>query len=757
MRQVVAVAVLTGTLLLVPTARSEDAAGHNPRVSLSLRQATADEALLALEQRTGIALTLVRNPLQISSDRRLDERQDFQWKGVPLADAIREVANWYDLLPWTQSIAGFRMLPGYGPEHRRVEPLALPAQVESWSVSATGVTTREAASAPRISRFTEITLRVASPTDDPHRIDSLRNITAEDETGQPIAISDPLPGASRVTGADSWETRLALPAREAGPRRLRWIEGDLFAYPQMERRKLLLPAPFPYMQHGFVVRRFAVGRNHPTAEPRITIDFEQKREQTATRGIEWRWSGSTVVTRDGRRYLGTSASSLSPELPATDSPIERVELAAVERSPAVKIGRFRLSWIPLAPIAEGSHRPTASSHGPQVDSLRRFAAPAGTGGALSSEVRIDGKPARGRIVLGLRPLNADDTTAGEWVQLPLDAEGRTELRGILPGRYRVLRAFHADRGQYAPAGGRWRNGEQVVMVAAGSVANLPPLEWIMEPMEPMEPMAPAVPEVREARARESRGVTATVNQTVQIRHVWQSSTVSSSLESAVILSMTVKGQSPKGPRLAGLANIVARDDRGNILTTAVSEPDTESLTDGAWSADARLPLSNPNARRLAWLEADLLVEEGWKSVTVNAPLTGTEAEQRTEGRSDGVALTARGRATNRQQEPGDLREGTWGPALRVQVTAPTSSYVRGHSGRDPELVLVGKSGREYPALSALFGQAKGTLGFGFDRYFHFPVVDEPVVAVRCRLQYRRLRTVKTVRVENVVIPEFRAQ
>lgn len=93
------------------------------------------------------------------------------------------------------------------------------------------------------------------------------------------------------------------------------------------------------------------------------------------------------------------------------------------------------------------------------------------------------------------------------------------------------------------------------------------------------------------------------------------------------MSMSLAGVVLEGEaqRVAGVENVSAKDDLGNLLVSEFHpgyrwNGGGSGLFPDEWSAHVSLPAPHPRARKLAWVEGDLMVYKTYRQLKVEIPL-----------------------------------------------------------------------------------------------------------------------------------------
>src|SRR5205823_2160700 len=121
--------------------------------------------------------------------------------------------------------------------------------------------------------------------------------------------------------------------------------------------------------------------------------------------------------------------------------------------------------------------------------------------------------------------------------------------------------------------------------------------------------------------------------------------------------------------IVGLRNVSAKDDRGNILSPSSPNPTPgdrfQSLFPDEWSGHLVFSNPDPNAKKLDWLEGELVVYKKFEATRLEFPMPPGPAARKQEGKIT-VEIES--------FEPGDTAEPrpVRGPRLRARLEAPES-------------------------------------------------------------------------------------
>ncbi len=227
--------------------------------------------------------------------------------------------------------------------------------------------------------------------------------------------------------------------------------------------------------------------------------------------------------------------------------------------------------------------------------------------------------AEGRVRVGLAVPEGEDWSPAHWTWLPVDRTGVVRLEGVRPGRYRVYRVFSVPALEPAfpegvsPAGvgpGFWSGSGMEIQARAGEVLRLPPLR-----RHAGTPGAEATgPELDAGAARvELDGVR------LNVGHIAADSTRQQIFREGCgpvgRRSISVRLGAPltkeQSIYLAGIRALAAEDDRGTLLVPGSSAAEAGALGPPAgalsrWRANLSFGAQHPLARRLTWVEGEVL-------------------------------------------------------------------------------------------------------------------------------------------------------
>jgi len=182
--------------------------------------------------------------------------------------------------------------------------------------------------------------------------------------------------------------------------------------------------------------------------------------------------------------------------------------------------------------------------------------------------------------------------------------------------------------------------------------------------------------------------------------------------------------------VVGFDNVVARDDQGNVLLWNAPfnfgrRPTSGSGFPDEWLESLSLTDPHPRAKKLEWLEADLLVYGIYRPVNLEIPIS--ETVRTGTARNGEVVATLLG-----YEPPAPVVAGgaPTGPTVKSRVVLPQGDRAFGPVfGYNPTPVLVGASGKRYASRG---GRSSGSARNGVSEYemdSQFPPIAEPIVKV----------------------------
>jgi hypothetical protein len=614
----------------------------NPVLQIAAPNVTCVEAGAALSEASGwrVQVHVPSSGAAAVHAGRLAERHSFDWRGVTLANALRQLCARYGLLSFSRGGAGFLLSPT-DPDTAKValaEPPVVKAEagvrvmldavsvfeVKEWPSG------NEARPRAKPGREVWVVLSLDPGTLPFERLAGFYNTSAQDDQGHHLAAlqpGTPHPRMASTAGAafsDRALVVLRLDEPHPQARRLNWIESELYTYEPTEtvRGTVSLPAPpdRSVQLGGLVVsevRRVESAPGVHEVHYRLTGDVvRQELMRLTLEGItaSGRRVPSTGAGGSGRREGAGFVWQYRARFQGLHEPVERVTFSFSPPPRKKKLLTLRLTQLELpqaVPSIPGGpfafEHPTAIPENPEP-AHPAFQDPAG--GTIASRVLIgNDRSAAGSLAIGLSTRGAGTWAAARWRTVAVDSRGEAILPAVAPGRYRVLRAFRAARPTPVPAMGDWVGPEVEVDVAAGRVARLPDLrlaarnaDLARRPAARREAAAPGAPTVRVEPTFWSSGTTQLVREGGLAQGASQSPT-------ALSLKLSVIPGKLAAEQLAGVSNVSARDDRGNLaLSPGTQREYTPLVPELGRDHAARVTVAGVDrgSQRLAWAEGDLM-------------------------------------------------------------------------------------------------------------------------------------------------------
>lgn len=762
--------VLLASLGLLAPTRSAD-----PRVTLRLGRATAGEAAMALTRATGVAVEVIPWPRSDVPGAVLPPLEDlerpsrFEWNNASLAQALRDLGRRYQLQPYPRPGGGYLLRQTSVGPAREYGPLAqtntrgMRIQVRSLSVS--GSQPGEAPGERLVLQLHGLTL-----TGDARAVVGVEDLVARDDQGG-VLVSE-YSSSARVDHGypDEWSTRLQLTGLQPGAKQLEFLEGTLMAAPLIRTAHLELPLSLPFdstrQRLGGRTLEFRALRlptpllfAHPTeregAGPLLLMRVTQAEAEEGVISTERLGSIPVLVGTSGKTYAPSSVGRQGRQVnglwtydftlryPAADEPLTGIRVNQVERREPRPFGTFRIQKIPLPtakPAQPGKLYYGALQSRPLTPSGLDYAR---AGGTLVSPVQLGGRLApSGRLSVGLSAV--DGSTRTRWYEVEVNAQGVGTLPNVKPGAYRVLRLYQAHRSEPVDAPGWWRNDEVTLRVEPGKEARLPPLQLM--------PGLPSPPPLRLPARLEDLEVSVDRARLGYARILELFTRPEARYDGMLTLDLSGVVGGVETSRFLGLANVVARDDRGSLLTQrsrGTLQPSASGIQGLKWTQSVSLNPPHPEARTLAWLEGELLafgrVEKSDTDVPLPLPAGGVRKES-------GVLRIEVDSLDELQPEtPPGQPVPPHQYRLRGRVIGPAGTELTDPQGGRWQPLLVGRSGAIYHPARAYDSVGSGRWEFRC-RY----EVREPVERISFKITARTdLEPIASFRLLRVRLPEPR--
>lgn len=519
------------TLALALLAPVSPGRAANPRVSLKVESASCAEAVAALGRAAGvpIELSLPRLPEGAplpASYLALGEKATFDWTGVPLSRAMRQLCERYRLRPFRSAVAGYAFqlqaapAPAPGAAAPAVERNGVRVSLRSLQISdGRGIRFDGAGGFGGLGAMT-LSFAGEVTDGDGEAIAGVENVVARDDQGNVLPGEERrfFFGSSGGQFPDEWTSSASLPAPHPRARKLQWVEGDLMAFRSVRPVRLEVPLPLTgpsaRLQDGELTLIVSRYRTLPAApdegeEADLPAGFiRQPAPADAGPSVRARlfYPTSTRVTGRGGGWSFTpqaegAAGRLYPGValrggggasdgqwtvndttwvfPGMNEPPVRLVWELVQKTHPEKLVSFRLHDVPLpeeSVFVPRREAPPSPARSPAADPERPFYEEGGA--TLLSPVRILEKPAAGgTLSIGLSARSGSDWGPMRWVDVEPDSSGTARLPDLKPGTYRVLRVYRPKTPVPSATAGKWLNAEVTVEARAGKSVALPPLAW----------------------------------------------------------------------------------------------------------------------------------------------------------------------------------------------------------------------------------------------------------------------------------------
>lgn len=751
--------------------------GQSPKVSLRLEEVTCREAAAALSLATGIPIEIrawilsdipraVEPPLI-----DLNERASFDWRETTYARALRELADRYRLRPE----------PGYGGGHileqvgiegplpvytsaPRDSPRGMRVEVRRVSVSG------DYSGRPPGDQVS-LTLAGIAADGDASAVYRVENLVARDDRGGVLTAERIHLREVQHTYPDEWLLNATLTGLQPGATRLEWLEGDLMAQSRENVRRCEIPLPPPAgggrrefpglvvefqellpkvppesdfarerLRHGPFLRAKLI---YPEGRPRREFLARASVPDIALVGASGRRYARLGIAMRGRNENGVEVSDLTCPFPPIEEPVVGLRFEFWEWGEPQRLAAFR---IPAIPLLGGTGRAGTVYYGAFHESELAPGDPlyAAGGGVLVSRVQRAGRPApEGRLSVGIAP--ADGTPGRRWYEVVVGEDGIGRLPHLRPGAYHVLRLYRPLQHERRPAPGWWVNSDVVVRVAAGQDTTLPVLDYADR--EP--PVRPTSLPARERTVHATlNGMRISFSRTVEFLEQPQVQ-VDGSME----LELAGNALGIATERVAGIRNVIGADDRGSLLNWRTSRPITVTPADAGrgftWRETPHLTPPHPLAKKIAWLEGDLLAYRTVLPVRLEVPLPLPEQGLRREVDAIRFELDHFG-----PPPPGDVQglppDGVM--LLRGRVLGSRGTRFAAPGSAYPQPLLVGRSGKTYAAA-----RSANSVGSGRWEVRAYYSISEPATAARFDLSvWTDLAPAGSFRLTDVAFPLRRA-
>jgi hypothetical protein len=318
------------------------------------------------------------------------------------------------------------------------------------------------------------------------------------------------------------------------------------------------------------------------------------------------------------------------------------------------------------------------------------------------------------------------------------------LPNVKPGTYRVLRLYQSVRSEPVDVSGWWRNDEVTVRVEAGQEARLPPLQ--------LTPGLPSPSLLRLSARLEEQEVSVDETRLNYSRILDLFTRPEARYNGMLTLDLSGVVGGVETSRFLGLGNVVARDDRGSLLTQrrrGILQTTGGGFQGLKWTQSITLNSLHPEARALTWLEGDLLafgrVEKSDTEVPLPLPAGGIRKE------SGVLRIEVDAQDELQPETPAGQPVPPHQYRLRGRVIGPAGTELTDAQGGRWQPLLIGRSGAVYHPARAYDSVVNGRWEFRC-RY----EVREPVERIAFKITARTdLEPVASFRLVPVPLPEPR--
>ncbi|MBM3459658.1 MAG: hypothetical protein FJX77_14140, partial [Armatimonadetes bacterium] len=236
----------------------------NSRVTVTVENATAAQAVQALGTAAGVPLALYQPP-QMGAPRgdvapapvKEEPRASFRWNNISLGKAMRELAKEFHLRPSRAPEGGYMFYPSFEPPPGPQRPVGAFEQsgvrIIPTHVSISDYRQRSLENAgvgDSSGGGLSLNVRVEWDAGDAEALQGFTRLSARDELGN-VYRRDERDGSIYYNSynssgfPDEWRGTVSLPVPHPKAKKLVWIEGDLMAASDLRRIRVELPTPEP--------------------------------------------------------------------------------------------------------------------------------------------------------------------------------------------------------------------------------------------------------------------------------------------------------------------------------------------------------------------------------------------------------------------------------------------------------------------------------------------------------------------------------
>jgi hypothetical protein len=453
----------------------------------------------------------------------LEEPASFEWSNAPLGRVVRELCARYHLR-FQQFGSRFTVMPG-GALRAAAPPPGKPrflVEREGFRLYAVSISSSsqrglnlETGENRSTGESLSLAFKVEWPEGEPDALIGFDSVAARDDLGNVLNWRRPFamlpPPQLGALFPDEWQGTITLLDPQPRARKLAWLEGELLVYGVYRPVSLeltldgatlpvsgklsgadveLVRVEQPPADAGSLQERgpTVITRVMTAAEGGNTFPDRPRQLQVELVGASGKLYPSRSTNSSGLTQNGQAVQELRSEFPPVKEPIRRVVYRTVEKREPRRLVSFRFENIPIPPA--GILPPVIAAPAPLSFKAPAYGPFSGEGGVdLQLRTELKGRAAPdGVLSVGLSRREADGWSSVRWQETEVELGGVSRIRGLRPGRYRLLRSYR-PRVAVDPGGdGRWEGGEVEFEVRAGKTPSLPSLRWV--PSRPAVPVSP---------------------------------------------------------------------------------------------------------------------------------------------------------------------------------------------------------------------------------------------------------------------------
>lgn len=495
----------------------------NPKLSLEARNLTCREAVEALTKAANVPVELRGVPADpdaplLPENERIRQRRTFQWAGVTLSQALRDLCEAYGLAVH-RNPDSYWLWPSPAPRppavpkaHHLVERKGVRLYPRDLAIFSHRNINLDAGGAILQNSHLAIDFKAMWPEGEGAAIAGFGNVVARDDLGNVLTWRRPDGPVGGFNTAqmlpDEWQGTITFDAPHPRARKLVWLEGDLLVYNPYRIVSVEVPLSGETRTGRLKGEEFEAEvirvespsaeeerfRQGPIVHSRLTLneEFNQRIHFLDGRpafapdliGVSGRVYAPIEGSSGGRLGDGVMIQTVRSRYAPITEPVVKAVYRLRERGEPASLFPFRLTDIPLppenilAPQPKGPAQANAvPAPGPKVRADGPPRSQAGRG--LIFRVEVASKPTRGSVSAGLALVEGGARGPVRWREIEVGPDGLARLPDLKPGTYRLFRVFRPAEAISLESGGRWEGGEIQVVLAAGKETAAPPLRWVV--------------------------------------------------------------------------------------------------------------------------------------------------------------------------------------------------------------------------------------------------------------------------------------